>query len=249
VHPSRLLLGLLLWGGLLGSGLVLFGGPAEGQQQADELGVDAYGANCAYCHGPQGEGTFRGPTLIGVGEASVDYYLRSGRMPIREPGPAPERRPPQLPEEEIQAIVEYVGSFRFGPPIPELHLAEADISRGQNLFQLNCAACHNWDGKGGAMVSDDYPIAYPLRPVPPVQVAEAVRIGPGTMPVFPPDVIGEEELNDLVAYTEYLKHPENAGGNGLAHWGPATEGLAATVALMLILLLTAWMGSRSKETT
>jgi ubiquinol-cytochrome c reductase cytochrome c subunit len=241
-------LGLLVWGGLIGAVFAVTGGQARAQQDEAEA-AEVYSANCAFCHGVDGTGTFRGPTLIDVGEASVDYYLRSGRMPVRDTTPAPERRAPLLSEREIELLVAYVGSFGVGPPIPELHVAEADISRGQNLFQLNCAACHNWDGKGGAMVSADYPIAYPLRPVPPLEVAEAVRIGPGTMPVFPPDVLSDEDLNDVVAYSEYLKHPENAGGHGLAHWGPATEGLAATVGLGLLLLVTVWLGSTSKETT
>ena len=238
---------LLLWGGLIGLTL-LFGGRAHGQQP-DALGADSYAANCAFCHGVRGEGTYRGPTLVGVGEASADYYLRSGRMPVSTAGPAPPRREPTLPAAEIEALVAYVGTFGDGPGVPELDLDTVDISRGQNLYQLNCAACHNWDGKGGAMVSAGYPVAYPLRPVPPVQVAEAIRIGPGTMPVFPPDVLSDEELDDLVAYVEYLKAPRNAGGHGLAHWGPATEGLAATVGLALILIVTAWLGSRNEERT
>jgi ubiquinol-cytochrome c reductase cytochrome c subunit len=245
---------LLSWGGLLGLAFLLvlvfgpFRGQARGQQAPSELAIDSYQANCAFCHGVNGDGTFRGPSLVGVGEASADYYLRSGRMPVKEPGPAPPRQEPALPPEEIEALIAYVGGFGQGPPIPQVNLGEGeiDISRGQNLYQLNCAACHNWDGKGGAMVSSQYPIAYPLRPVPPVQLAEAIRIGPGTMPVFPPDVLTDEEVDDIVAYVEYLKHPINAGGYGLAHWGPATEGLAATVGLGLILLVTMWLGQRTR---
>jgi len=212
-----------------------------------QRGVDSYRSNCVFCHGVSGEGTFRGPSLVGVGEASVDYYLRSGRMPINDPRAAPPRQDPKLPPSEIEALVAYVGGFGEGPPIPQLRLERnaVDISRGQNLFQLNCAACHNWDGKGGAMVSARYPIAYPLHGIPPVEVAEAVRIGPGTMPVFPPDVLSEEELNDVVAYVEYLDDPVDAGGYGLAHWGPATEGLAALAGLGLILVVTVWLGSQN----
>jgi ubiquinol-cytochrome c reductase cytochrome c subunit len=240
----------LVWAGLLGLSLVLSFGllvsPVGGQQVSNTLGADSYGANCAFCHGPKGEGTFRGPSLVAVGEASIDYYLRSGRMPMTEVGPAPPRGEPKLPEDEIAALVAYVGGFGEGPPIPTLLPGyQVDISRGQNLYQLNCAACHNWDGKGGAMVSAQYPVAYPLHHIPPVQVAEAVRIGPGTMPVFPPDVLSDAELADIVAYVEQLDDPVDAGGYGLAHWGPATEGLAATVALALLLVVTVWLGSRN----
>jgi ubiquinol-cytochrome c reductase cytochrome c subunit len=241
---------LLGWGSILALGAVLWtvlDAQAYVQQGPSRLGVDSYRANCAFCHGLDGRGTFRGPSLVGVGAASVDYYLRSGRMPVDETGPAHERTAPKLPADEIEALVAYAGGFGKGPPIPQLDLdpGTVDISRGQSLFQLNCTACHNWDGKGGAMASAQYPVAYPLRPVPPVQIAEAIRIGPGTMPVFPPGVLSAAEVNDIVAYVEYLKNPDNAGGYGLAHWGPATEGLAATVGLVLILLITTWLGSRT----
>src|SRR5437764_61336 len=42
-------------------------------------------ADCAICHGADGRGTNRGPTLVGVGRASLDYYLTTGRMPITDP--------------------------------------------------------------------------------------------------------------------------------------------------------------------
>jgi flagellin-like protein len=65
--------------------------------------------------------------------------------------------------------------------------------------------------------------------------------------VFPPEVLSDDELNDVVAYTEYLKHPYDAGGFGLAHWGPATEGLAGIVGLVMLLLVTFWLGKRANE--
>src|SRR5947209_344982 len=42
-------------------------------------------ADCAICHGTDAHGTNRGPTLVGVGRASLDYYLTTGRMPISNP--------------------------------------------------------------------------------------------------------------------------------------------------------------------
>lgn len=235
----------MVWGGLVGLvGVLVLGTgrtPALGQQP-DPQAVALYQANCAFCHGVDGAGTFRGPPLISVGKASIDFYLRSGRMPINDPNDPVTRRKPRFSDEQIGKLVGYVGTFGVGPPIPSLELDRAGLGRGEQLYQLNCAACHNWDGKGGALVGV---LAPPLHAVPPTQLAEAIRIGPGPMPVFPPEVLNDQAVNDIVAYATYLKKPRDAGGYGLAHWGPATEGLAAVAGVVLLLLVTFWLGKRS----
>jgi ubiquinol-cytochrome c reductase cytochrome c subunit len=221
--------------------------PAHGQQEVDgrpRQGPLLYQRECASCHGNQGEGTFRGPTLIGVGAASADYWLRSGRMPLRAPDEQAERGRPAFSDAEIRQLVAYVARLGDGPEIPEVEVAGADLARGGDLYRVNCAACHNWDGKGGAMVGRAN--AAPLRPVPNLQVAEAVRIGPGTMPDFTEVQLDDQELADVVAYVDYLRTPRDAGGYGLAHWGPSTETVAGFVALALLVSLTAWLGERRR---
>lgn len=233
--------------------------PAVGQQPPSEaaeqltqtpqdesaLGPDLYQRDCASCHGNRGEGTFRGPSLIGVGAASADYWLRSGRMPLRQPDQEAKRGPPAFGEPEIRALVDYVASLGEGPPIPELDLASVDLARGGELYRLNCASCHNWDGKGGALVGNRNN-APPLRLIPSRQVAEAVRIGVGTMPNFSTGQLDQEELSDVVAYVEYLGSPRDAGGYGLAHWGPSTETIAGFVSLGVLVLVAAWLGERGR---
>ncbi|HKA03397.1 MAG TPA: cytochrome c, partial [Acidimicrobiales bacterium] len=44
-------------------------------------GRELYVTGCSSCHGGNGEGTTRAPTLIGVGAASASFYLTTGRMP------------------------------------------------------------------------------------------------------------------------------------------------------------------------
>jgi ubiquinol-cytochrome c reductase cytochrome c subunit len=78
------------------------------------------------------------------------------------------------------------------------------------------------------------------------QVAEAIRIGPGTMPVFDASTIDQHTLNSLVAYVEYLRHPDDRGGSGLGGVGPLVEGFVALVGgLGLIVLVTRTIGTRS----
>ena len=44
-------------------------------------------ANCATCHGANGLGIDKaGPSLAGVGAASVDFQMETGRMPMAKPG-------------------------------------------------------------------------------------------------------------------------------------------------------------------
>jgi ubiquinol-cytochrome c reductase cytochrome c subunit len=53
-----------------------------------------------------------------------------------------------------------------------------------------------------------------------------VRIGPYLMPRFPTTQISGEQLNSLIAYIDYAKHPDDPGGWSLGHLGPWPEGLA-----------------------
>lgn len=223
--------------------------PARGQEASEQvasLGPDLYLQHCASCHGTGGEGTFRGPTLIGVGAASADYWLRSGRMPLplRAPDQQAKRGEPAFDDTEIRALVDHVAGFDGGPAIPTVTTVGADVAAGGELYRVNCASCHNWDGKGGALVNRGN--APPLHPVPNRQLAEAIRIGPGAMPQFSVEQLDEEELNNVVAYVDYLRTPEDAGGFGLAHWGPSTETVAGFVAMIVLVGVTAWLGERRR---
>jgi ubiquinol-cytochrome c reductase cytochrome c subunit len=215
---------------------------AEQPETQQAQGASLYLQHCSSCHGIEGNGTFRGPTLIGVGAASADYWVRSGRMPLLQPDQEAKRGEPAFSDEEIRALVDHVAAFGEGPPIPELDLATADLATGGELYRLNCASCHNWDGKGGALIGQRN--APPLHPAPNRQVAEAIRIGPGSMPQFTSGQLDDKELNDVVAYVDYLRAPRDAGGYGLAHWGPSTETIAAFVGMLVLVLVTVWLGER-----
>jgi ubiquinol-cytochrome c reductase cytochrome c subunit len=60
-----------------------------------------------------------------------------------------------------------------------------------------------------------------------VQIAEAVRIGPYLMPKFPKSQISDSQLDSIIAYVEYAKHPDDRGGWNLGRIGPVPEGLVA----------------------
>ena len=60
---------------------------ATTQQVAE--GKTLFAVQCASCHGLNGEGqvsgTIQGPPLVGVGGASVEFQVATGRMPMARP--------------------------------------------------------------------------------------------------------------------------------------------------------------------
>jgi ubiquinol-cytochrome c reductase cytochrome c subunit len=207
-------------------------------------GFYLYSQNCAMCHGDRGEGAVppqtqeapgptegAGPALAGVGAGPADFYLRTGYMPLERVGEQPKRNPNFFDDREIRTLVAYVASLGTGLPIPEPHPEEGNVSEGLALFREHCAGCHQIAAQGG-YVTGAIPPA--LDQATPVQVAEAVRIGPFLMPRFSEKAISDSQLNSLVAYVEYAKSPDDRGGWAIGRIGPVPEGmvtwfLAATV--------------------
>ena len=211
---------------------------------APEMAAEAertYLADCASCHGDEGRGTNRGPSIVDVGNASTYYYLSTGRMPIDEPDDKVTRRDPAYSPQLIEALVEHVDRFGAGgPDVPHVALEAADVAVGGKLYRAQCASCHTTAGGGGALLREDAPPVYHAAPV---ETAAAIRAGPGTMPAFGEAALSEEELNDVVAYVDYLTQPNDRGGQPLWHLGPLIEGLAAWVlGLGSLVLLALWIG-------
>jgi ubiquinol-cytochrome c reductase cytochrome c subunit len=207
-------------------------------------------ADCSTCHGADARGTNRGPTLVGVGRASLDYYLTTGRMPITNPdfflgNPDQnlERRKPFYPPQVITALEDHIEGLTGdgGPPIPNMNL-NANRAAGGEIFRLQCAACHAWAGDGGALLHREAP---QLHDDTATQIGEAVRVGPGLMPAFGQAALDDRQLDQLAAYVRYLAHPEDRGGDPLWHLGPFAEGFAAWAIGMTLLLFTIrWIGER-----
>jgi ubiquinol-cytochrome c reductase cytochrome c subunit len=194
-----------------------------------QQGRELYLTGCASCHGGNGEGTDRAPSVVNAGAASASFYLTTGRMPAAQGVPfQPPRKQPAYPPEQIDALVAYVASLGTGPPIPVVDVANADVSQGGVLYRANCAACHQSAGAGGALSYGN--AAPPLRAATAEQVVEAMRIGPGEMPVFNEATFSDAQADDISAYVQYLRNPDNRGGAALGGNGPVPEGLVALIA-------------------
>ncbi len=253
------LLAMVLLGSAAALALVpsVFAVPAERQPETAVMADPAsdvaagralYLAHCQTCHGPDGGGTAIGPNLAGVGAAAADFELRTGRMPFAGPtGSQPVRKPPAFDDVSIKALVAYVASLAPGPAIPAPSIDAAQIPHGQRLFVENCAPCHGVTANGGAVGGGA--LAPPLDRATAVQVAEAMIIGPGQMPVF--SGVSDTDRNAIVSYVEYLHSAPNPGGFSIGGIGPVPEGYAAWlvgIALLLVIMVLIardWKGASS----
>jgi len=221
-----------------------------GTTQAQEVLVDEGGklfaANCATCHGANLEGTSEGPSLIGVGEASVHFQVGTGRMPLAASGPQAPDKPVQFTDEQVLALSEFVGSQGPGPGIPEEEYlsGDGDAAIGGELFRTNCAMCHNVAGAGGALTEGKY--APSLVGVDEVHVYEAMVTGPQNMPVFSDTNLTPEEKSDIITYLQFLEENPSPGGFDLGNLGPVSEGLFIWIfGLGAIVAITVWLTAKS----
>jgi ubiquinol-cytochrome c reductase cytochrome c subunit len=222
-------------------------GPTQAQSLADEetLGRALYQGNCSSCHGVDATGTENGPSLEGVGPASVDFQLSSGRMPLAHPGVQGQRQAPKFTHDEIAAIVAYLRPVvQGGPEIPVVDAASGDVARGSKLFLDNCAACHG-AGAGGSSVGGGQ-IAPGLYPSTPTEIGAAIRVGPGAMPRFGDQTLTTDDVDAIAGYLLWLREDGGGGGLQLGRVGAVAEGLVAiVVGLGLIVLILRLTGSKT----
>lgn len=225
----------------------------QSQSALLRTGQQLYETACITCHGANLQGVQgRGPSLIGVGEASVFFQVSTGRMPaMRGEAQAP-RKAPTFDGPQIDALGAYVQAHGGGPLVPRdpngevanKSLIGTDLARGGDLFRLNCASCHNFTGKGGALSSGKY--APGLTDANPTEIYTAMLTGPQNMPKFSDRQLSPEEKKDIIAYVRSSSQTMNPGGYGLGGFGPVPEGAAIFVVGMAVAIAIAmWIGARA----
>ncbi|MHB1063764.1 MAG: cytochrome bc1 complex diheme cytochrome c subunit [Georgenia sp.] len=241
------LLALLVTGALYA---VLAPRPADaataGNAQDIEQGEALFQANCATCHGMAAEGTDSVPSLVGVGAASVDFQMSTGRMPMASNAPQAEAKEAQFDAEQISQVAAYVASLGPGPAIPtaeQVDPAGGDPANGMALFRTNCAMCHNAVGAGGALSEGKY--APSLFRSTPTQIYEAMLTGPQSMPVFNEANIDPQGKQDVIAYLMQQRET-SVGGITLGSLGPVAEGLWVwVIGIGALIGVAVWIGAKS----
>jgi len=128
--------------------------PRPNETQAKASAREIFGRRCSTCHGLDGRGSARGPSIV----ASPSVNSRSDRelFDIITHG-LPRAGMPGfglfLSPADIHALVEYLreaGKTTEGPP------AKEDAAKGRALFfgKAGCSQCHMVGGEGGFLGSD-----------------------------------------------------------------------------------------------
>lgn len=210
-------------------------------------GQALFASNCASCHMLNAAGSTKAPPLLGLGAGTVDFWVSTGRMPLAVSSVQAQRKPSRFTRLQTLEIAAYVQHLTpgEGTKVPVINTALGDLSAGNALFTLNCAACHTITGAGDALAQGAY--APSLHLATPTQVIEAIRSGPGNMPRFGPGNITNPEARDIAAYvTRVIQHQNDAGGVGLGGIGPVGEGFVGLlIGVGLLMLVCFWIGDRA----
>lgn len=227
-------------------------------------GKKLYETACITCHGRNLDGVQgRGPSLVGVGDAAVYFQVSSGRMPAVRGEAQAARKPPKFTEAQVDQLGAYVQSIGGGPTVvyeknpdgtvkmengypvkAQGTLRGSNVGLGSELFRLNCASCHNFTGRGGALSSGKY--APTLDPANEQQIYTAMLSGPQNMPKFSDRQLTPDEKKDIIGYIKYATTTNPQGGYALGGFGPVSEGMAMwAIGVIAVVAAAMWIGSRS----
>ena len=201
-------------------------------------------------------------SLVGVGEGSVYFQVHSGRMPMKRNEAQAERKDARFNEQQTLALAAYVNANGGGPGIvrnedgsiameslrgkstTDGEINPADVARGSDLFRLNCASCHNFTGRGGALSSGKF--APSLDAANEQEIYQAMLTGPQNMPKFSDRQLTADEKKDIIAFVKNAKETPNPGGYGLGGLGPVSEGMLMWFGGIIVMIAFAmWIGTRS----
>ena len=124
---------------------------------------------------------------------------------------------------QIRALVALRRLARGGPPVPQPHPERGQPrATGLTLFTEHCAGCHQVVGAGGIVTGASAP---PLD----TATRDADRRGGAHRAVPDAALLASTtsptaQLDSLVRYVLYTKHPDDAGGWAIGHLGPCPGG-------------------------
>jgi ubiquinol-cytochrome c reductase cytochrome c subunit len=215
---------------------------------AAAAGKALFQENCSTCHGLNGEGSSDGPSLVGVGAASVDFQVSTGRMPLAAPYAQAPRGRTQFSPDQVRQLAAYVATLGPGPAIPsssDVNPSQGNAAIGGEIFRTNCSMCHNYNGAGGALTRGKY--APSLTSTTPTHIYEAMLTGPQAMPVFSDTQLSPQEKRDIIAYLLASRQDKTPGLTNLGSIGPTSEGLFGWVIGIGVLIACAvWLAQKAR---
>jgi ubiquinol-cytochrome c reductase cytochrome c subunit len=244
-NVAGLMVGLVLTGALYSAFAPAQAADDTSESAAEAAGRQLYQNSCITCHGSNLQGVpHRGPSLIGVGEASVYFQVHTGRMPLVRQESEAHSKPTIFSDKEIDQLMAYVQAHGGGPTIPSGDLRDGDLAQGGELFRLNCASCHNFVGEGGALSSGK--AAPSLKKATDLEIYTAMLTGPENMPVFGDNQLTPDQKRSVINYVQTIKAQADPGGAGIGRIGPVSEGLVIwVVGIGALLFGIFWMGSKA----
>ncbi|HEV7962750.1 MAG TPA: c-type cytochrome [Actinoplanes sp.] len=229
---------------------------AEDNRQLSAAAMEGqalFNNSCISCHGRDAQGvTGRGPSLIGVGSAAVEFQVGTGRMPMTRQEAQAEEKRPVFNDAQTKQLGQYIQELGGGPQVPggaltdDLKSNPDALANGGELFRKNCTSCHGFGGGGGALSSGKY--APSLHSATTEQIYSAMLTGPQNMPVFGDNELTPDQKREIITYvTVQLQQDKDPGGLfNLGRYGPVTEGLAIFLVGMTILVFsTLWIAGKS----
>jgi ubiquinol-cytochrome c reductase cytochrome c subunit len=252
---ARLVGALALVGGLY-TAFVPGVGQAEDTPKLSDQAVQGkalFDNSCIACHGRNAQGVQgRGPSLIGVGSAAVEFQVETGRMPASQQGAQIERKDPALTPEEAKKIGQYIQELGGGPQLPadidgmvdRARNTPGSLAKGGELFRVNCSSCHAFSANGGALSSGKY--APSMVNSTNRDMYGAMLTGPQNMPVFGDNELTPGQKAEIIAYVQNLKTDRDPGGLGMGRYGPVPEMLVIfLVGIAGLVLATVWIAGKS----
>jgi ubiquinol-cytochrome c reductase cytochrome c subunit len=232
------------------------GAYAEDNRQLSSAALEGkalFDNSCITCHGTNAQGVQgRGPSLIGVGSAAVEFQVGTGRMPLTRQEAQAEQKTPMFNKDQTKQLGQYIQELGGGPQVPTGELTDDlqsnpnALAAGGSLFRINCTSCHGYGGGGGALSSGKS--APSLGDATPEQIYAAMLTGPQSMPVFGDNELTPDQKREIITYvTTQIQQDKDPGGLfNLGRYGPVTEGLAIFIVGITILVFTAlWIAGKS----
>ncbi|GAA3451044.1 cytochrome bc1 complex diheme cytochrome c subunit [Dactylosporangium matsuzakiense] len=224
---------------------------------AAKRGKEIYETSCITCHGTNAQGVQgRGPSLIGVGSAAVEFQVNTGRMPLARQEAQAQRKDPQFTEQQAADLGAYIQELGGGPVLPGADSLNADVKKAQadpkvlahggELYRVNCSSCHAFSTGGGALSSGKY--APTLQHSSNRDIYGAMLTGPQNMPVFGNNQLSPDDKAAIIAYIQNLNQnpASDPGGWNIGRYGPVPEGLVIfLVGIAALVFATLWIAGKS----